>query len=149
MLRLAVDLDPEHCDALTNLAAMLNRMGRLLEAAEVVGHAVALRPDHAGVLGVLSAVLASNGDYVGAERWRSGGSASEHGCGCLVQLGNISIDVGEVDAAAGAYGRAVELAPGNRVAAHNRLYALHLSATIGDDDCSMLSGFGGRGALWE
>ena len=27
----------------------------------------------------------------------------------------------------------MELAPSNRVAAHNRLYALHLSETIGDD----------------
>ena len=30
MLRLAVDLDPEHCDALTNLAATLNRLGRFV-----------------------------------------------------------------------------------------------------------------------
>ena len=113
MLRLAVDLDPEHGDALTNLAAVLNRMRRSLEAAEVIGHAVALRPDHAGVLGVLSAVLASNGDYVGAETaahraiWLQDTDAD-----AWVQLGNISIDVGKVDAAAEAYGKAVELAPG-------------------------------------
>ncbi len=29
MLRLAVDLDHEHCDALTNLAAVLNRYGEI------------------------------------------------------------------------------------------------------------------------
>ena len=110
-------------------------MGRSTEAAEVIGRAVALRPDHAGVLGVLSAVLASNGDYAGAEQAaRRAVRLQSSDADAWVQLGNISIDVGEVDAAAEAYGRAVELAPGNRVAAHNRLYALHLSATIGDDE---------------
>ena len=96
--------------------------------------AVALRPDHAGVLGVLSAVLASNGDYVRAERAaRRAVWVQDTNADAWVQLGNILIDVGEVDAAAEAYGRAEELAPDNRVAAHNRLYALHLSAMIGDD----------------
>jgi protein O-GlcNAc transferase len=134
VFRLAVDLDPEHCDALTNLAATLNRLGSSFEAADVVKRAVALRPDHAGVLGVLSAVLASNGDYVGAEcAARRAVRIQNTNADAWVQLGNILIDVGEVDAAAEAYGRAVEMAPDNRVAAHNRLYALHLSATIGDD----------------
>ena len=134
MLRLAVDLDPEHGDALTNLAAVLNRMRRSLEAAEVIGHAIALRPDHAGVLGVHSAILASNGDYVGAETVAHRAIQLQNtDANAWVQLGNISIDVGKVDTAAEAYGKAVELAPSNRVAAHNRLYALHLSETIGDD----------------
>jgi protein O-GlcNAc transferase len=134
MLRLAVDLDPEYGDALTNLATTLNRLGRLTEAAEVIGCAVALRPDHANVLGVLSAILASSGDYARAEdAARRAVRLQNSDADAWVQLGNISIDVGEVDAAAEAYERAVELAPGNRVAAHNRLYALHLSSTIGDD----------------
>jgi protein O-GlcNAc transferase len=133
MLRVAVDFDPGHCDALTNLAATLNRLGRSFEAASAAKYAVALRPDHAGVLGVLSAVLASNGDYVGAERAaRRAVRLRTTDADAWVQLGNISIDVGEVDVAAEAYERAVELAPHNRVAAHNRLYALHLSPTIGD-----------------
>jgi protein O-GlcNAc transferase len=133
-LRLAVDYDPEHCDALTNLATLLNRLERSTEAAEVIERAVALRPDHAGVLGVLSAILASGGDYAGAEdAAHRAVRLQSSDADAWIQLGNISIDVGEVDAAAEAYERAVELAPGNRVAAHNRLYALHLSATIGDD----------------
>jgi Flp pilus assembly protein TadD len=44
LLRLAVDLDREHCDALTNLAAVLNRMGRSVEATEVIGRERAARP---------------------------------------------------------------------------------------------------------
>ena len=74
------------------------------------------------------------GDYVGAEEAvRRAVRLHNSDVDAWVQLGNISIDVGEVDAAAEAYGRALELAPDNRVAAHNRLYALHLSSTIGDD----------------
>jgi predicted O-linked N-acetylglucosamine transferase (SPINDLY family) len=135
VLRLAVDLDPGDADALTNLAAALNRMGSLHEASGLAGRAVALRPDHAGSLVLLSAVLASNGDYAGAEQAaRRAVRLQAADVGAWIQLGNISIDVGEPDAAALAYGRAVELAPDNQVAAHNRLYALHLSATISDGD---------------
>jgi predicted O-linked N-acetylglucosamine transferase (SPINDLY family) len=135
VLRLAVDLDPESADALTNLAATLNRMGRLDEASGLAGRAVALRPDHAGSLVLLSAVLASIGDYAGAERAaRRAVRLQGADAGAWIQLGNISIDVGEPDAAASAYGKAVELAPDNRVAAHNRLYALHLSPTISNGD---------------
>ncbi|MGF7212262.1 putative O-linked N-acetylglucosamine transferase (SPINDLY family) [Skermanella aerolata] len=134
MLRLSVDLDHEHGEALTNLAAVLNRLGRAVDAADGAKQAAALRPDHAGVLGVLSTVLASNGDYAGAEQAaRRAVALSAEDSGAWIQLGNVLIDIGEVDAAAEAYGRAVELAPDNRVAAHNRLYALHLSATVGDE----------------
>lgn len=134
MLQLAVDLDHEHGEALTNLAAVLNRLGRASDAADAAKQAAALRPDHAGVLGVLSTVLASNGDYSGAEQAaRRTVSLHAEDSGAWVQLGNVLIDIGDVDAAVEAYGRAVDLAPDNRVAAHNRLYALHLSATIGDE----------------
>lgn len=113
---------------------MLNRLGRAVDAADGAKQAAALRPDHAGVLGVLSTVLASNGDYAGAEQAaRRAVALSAEDSGAWIQLGNVLIDIGEVDAAAEAYGRAVELAPDNRVAAHNRLYALHLSATVGDE----------------
>lgn len=134
MLRMAVDLDHEHGEALTNLAAVLNRLGRAADAADAAKQAAALRPDHEGVLGVLSKVLASNGDYAGAEQAaRRAVALNVEDAGAWVQLGNVLIDIGEVDAAAEAYGRAADLAPGNRAAAHNRLYALHLSATVGDE----------------
>src|SRR4051812_2234519 len=99
-------------------------MGRLDEASGLAGRAVALRPDHAGSLVLLSAVLASIGDYAGAERAaRRAVRLQGADAGAWIQLSNILIDIGEPDAAASVYGKAVELAPDNRVAAHNRLYA--------------------------
>ena len=137
---------------MTNLAAVLNRMGRSTEAAEVLNVPLPCGRTMRVFLGVLSAILASNGDYVGAEEVAHRAVQLHNSdADAWVQLGNISIDVGEVDAAAEAYGRGGGTgAAVTGLPAHNRLYALHLSATIGDDGLfGRPPGIGGRGSLME
>ncbi|UEM19357.1 tetratricopeptide repeat protein [Skermanella mucosa] len=126
---------PEHGHALANLATVLNRLGRTGEALAFAERAAAVRPDHAATYTTLSIALASAG-LVGraVDAARRAAAIEPADASALVQLGNVLIDAGDPDAAVHAYDRALERQPDHRGATENRLYALHLSPTVGDRD---------------
>src|SRR5262249_50891937 len=111
--RQILDQVPNHADALHLLGALACRMGRNDLAIELLGRAIALRPDPAEPRANLGNALTAAGrpDEAIAACTRAiqlkPDLAEAHG-----SLGNALKDKGRLDEAIAAYGRAIQLRPG-------------------------------------
>ncbi|MEM9873647.1 MAG: glycosyltransferase [Myxococcota bacterium] len=63
----ALDIDPDHLDALVSLAQLCRAAGNFVEAVELLGHASRTHPDAPVVLGAIGMTALDLGDRKGAE----------------------------------------------------------------------------------
>lgn len=117
--------NPDHVDALGNLAVAQQALGRPEEAVETLRRAIALRPDLAELHVNLGAALKALG------RLDEARDVLEHAirlrpdfAQAHITLGNVERAAGDAQAALVAYERAVKIAPGSAAALSNQGLAL-------------------------
>ncbi|WP_116136468.1 tetratricopeptide repeat protein [Trinickia diaoshuihuensis] len=124
--RAAIDADPVHTDALHLLGVLRHQQGRHEEAAELVGRAVALRPDDAGLQLNLGNALKALGKLDGAiERFRNALSLAPDFGLAHYNLGNAYAQAGRHEDAVLAFERSLRLQPNDASIYNNLGNALH------------------------
>lgn len=124
--RAAIDADPVHTDALHLLGVLRHQQGRHEEAAELVGRAVALRPNDAGLQLNLGNALKALGKLDGAiERFRNALTLAPDFGLAHYNLGNAYALAGRHEDAVDAFERSLRLQPNDASIYNNLGNALH------------------------
>ena len=124
--RAALDADPAHTDALHLLGVLRHQQGRHEEAADLVGRAVALRPNDAALQLNLGNALKALGRLEGAiERFRNALTLAPEFPLAHYNLGNAYAQVGRHEDAVGAFERSLRLQPNDASTYNNLGNALH------------------------
>ncbi|HVW49509.1 MAG TPA: tetratricopeptide repeat protein [Trinickia sp.] len=124
--RAAIEADPVHTDALHLLGVLRHQQGRHEEAAELVGRAVALRPDDAALQLNLGNALKALGRLDGAiERFRNALSLAPEFPLAHYNLGNAYAQAGRHEDAVDAFDRSLRLQPNDASTYNNLGNALH------------------------
>ena len=124
--RAAIDADPVHTDALHLLGVLRHQQGRHEEAADLVGRAVALRPNDAALQLNLGNALKALGRLDGAiERFRNALSLAPEFPLAHYNLGNAYALAGRHEDAVDAFERTLRLQPNDASAYNNLGNALH------------------------
>ena len=122
----AIEADPVHTDALHLLGVLRHQQGRHEEAADLVGRAVALRPDDAGLQLNLGNALKALGRLDGAiERFRNALTLAPEFPLAHYNLGNAYAQAGRHEDAAHAFERSLRLQPNDASTYNNLGNALH------------------------
>lgn len=124
--RAAIEANPDHTDALHLLGVLRHQQGRHEEAADLVGRAVALRPNDAALQLNLGNALKALGRLDGAiERFRNALTLAPEFPLAHYNLGNAYALAGRHEDAVDAFNRSLRLQP-NDASTHNNLgNALH------------------------
>jgi tetratricopeptide (TPR) repeat protein len=115
MLRSVVGKEPSHVGALTNLGALLGRLGRFEEAVEMLRRAAALAPEHAAIhYNLGNAYRGAGRNQDAADAYRAALQRDPTLAAAFTNLGNTLVDLRQVTEAADAYESATALthAPG-------------------------------------
>lgn len=124
--RATLDADPVHTDALHLLGVLRHQQGRHEEAVDLVGRAVALRPDDAGLQLNLGNALKALGRLDGAiERFRNALSLAPEFPLAHYNLGNAYALAGRHADAVDAFERSLRLQPNDASTYNNLGNALH------------------------
>lgn len=124
--RAAIDADPVHTDALHLLGVLRHQQGRHEEAADLVGRAVALRPNDAALQLNLGNALKALGRLDGAiERFRNALSLAPEFALAHYNLGNAYAQAGRHEDAADAFEKSLRLQPNDASTYNNLGNALH------------------------
>ncbi|WP_206955792.1 tetratricopeptide repeat protein [Trinickia acidisoli] len=124
--RAALDADPVHTDALHLLGVLRHQQGRHEEAAELVGRAVALRPNDAALQLNLGNALKALGRLDGAiERFRNALTLAPEFPLAQYNLGNAYAQAGRHEDAVYAFEKSLRLQPDDASAHNNLGNALH------------------------
>jgi tetratricopeptide (TPR) repeat protein len=131
--RAAIDADPVHTDALHLLGVLRHQQGRHEEAADLVGRAVALRPNDAALQLNLGNALKALGRLDGAiERFRNALSLAPEFALAHYNLGNAYALAGRHEDAVDAFERSLRLQPNDASAYNNLGNALHATGRSED-----------------
>lgn len=124
--RAAIDADPVHTDALHLLGVLRHQQGRHEEAADLVGRAVALRPNDAALQLNLGNALKALGRLDGAiERFRNALSLAPDFPLAHYNLGNAYAQAGRHEDAVDAFQKSLRLQPNDASTYNNLGNALH------------------------
>ncbi|MGN6667972.1 MAG: tetratricopeptide repeat protein [Trinickia sp.] len=124
--RAALDADPVHTDALHLLGVLRHQQGRHEEAADLVGRAVALRPNDAALQLNLGNALKALGRLDGAiERFRNALTLAPEFPLAHYNLGNAYALAGRHEDAVDAFERSLRLQPNDASTYNNLGNALH------------------------
>lgn len=124
--RAAIDADPVHADALHLLGVLRHQQGRHEEAADLVGRAVALRPNDAALQLNLGNALKALGRLDGAiERFRNALSLAPEFPLAHYNLGNAYAQAGRHEDAVDAFEKSLRLQPNDASTYNNLGNALH------------------------
>jgi tetratricopeptide (TPR) repeat protein len=124
--RAAIEADPVHTDALHLLGVLRHQQGHHEEAADLVGRAVALRPDDAALQLNLGNALKALGRLDGAiERFRNALTLAPEFPLAHYNLGNAYAQAGRHEDAAEAFQRSLRLQPNDASTYNNLGNALH------------------------
>jgi tetratricopeptide (TPR) repeat protein len=131
--RATLDADPAHTDALHLLGVLRHQQGRHAEAADLVGRAVQLRPDDAGLQLNLGNALKALGHLDGAiERFRNALTLAPEFPLAHYNLGNAYAAAGRHADAVDAYQRSLRFSPGDASIWNNFGNSLHAVGRHGD-----------------
>lgn len=124
--RAAIEADPVHTDALHLLGVLRHQQGRHEEAADLVGRAVALRPNDAALQLNLGNALKALGRLDGAiERFRNALSLAPEFPIAQYNLGNAYAQAGRHEDAVDAFEKSLRLQPNDPSTYNNLGNALH------------------------